>query len=274
VPPAASSRSSRTPVERGRPGILRPADGRASVVPRRLVPSPPLRSFVDTFWSVTWDLPPGERHVQDVLVHPCGNLTVEGGRATVTGVTTRVFRRELTGAGRVVGLRFTPAGLSTLIRGPMAELTDRSVPAAEVLGDEAHAALVTAGAAVDLEDAVERIEAVLSELPRRPSAGAALVDAAVRHVVADPEVTRVGQLAGACGVTVRTLQRRFDRHLGVGPKWVIQRRRLHDALDEIDRGRAVDWAALALRLGFADQAHFVHAFTDAVGRSPSDYERS
>jgi AraC-like DNA-binding protein len=30
---------------------------------------------------------------------------------------------------------------------------------------------------------------------------------------------------------------------------------------------------LALRLGFADQAHFVHAFTEVVGQPPATYER-
>jgi AraC-like DNA-binding protein len=87
------------------------------------------------------------------------------------------------------------------------------------------------------------------------------------------DVTRVEQVARHFGVCSRTLQRRFERYLGVGPKWVIQRRRIHDALEEIEHGRATDWAALALRLGDADQAHFVHAFTELVGRPPASYER-
>jgi S-methylmethionine-dependent homocysteine/selenocysteine methylase len=71
---------------------------------------------------------------------------------------------------------------------------------------------------------------------------------------------------------VRQRQPNQLRFLGVGPKWVIQRRRIHDALAEIEHGRAMDWSALALRLGFADQAHFVHAFTELVGRPPASYE--
>jgi AraC-like DNA-binding protein len=116
------------------------------------------------------------------------------------------------------------------------------------------------------------MEAVL-RARRRPSAqGADLVDAAVDHIVAHAEVTRVVQVARHFGVSSRTLQRRFERFLGVGPKWVIQRRRIHEALDEIEHGRAMDWSALALRLGFADQAHFVHAFTELVGQPPASYE--
>ena len=97
------------------------------------------------------------------------------------------------------------------------------------------------------------------------------MDEAVARIVADPGVTRVEQVAAAVGVSTRTLQRRFERHLGVGPKWVIQRRRIHDALEAIERGEPADWSALAARLGFADQAHFVNQFTALVGRPPGRY---
>jgi AraC-like DNA-binding protein len=116
------------------------------------------------------------------------------------------------------------------------------------------------------------MEAVLHQRrgPRPP--GTELVDDAVDHIVAHADVTRVEQVARHFGVSSRTLQRRFERYLGVGPKWVIQRRRIHEALEAIEHGRAIDWSALALRLGFADQAHFVHAFTEVIGQPPASYE--
>jgi len=116
------------------------------------------------------------------------------------------------------------------------------------------------------------MEAVLRGRRRPRPPGAELVDEAVDHIVAQTDVTRVEHVARHFGVSSRTLQRRFERFLGVGPKWVIQRRRIHEALEEIEHGRAMDWSALALRLGFADQAHFVHAFTELIGQPPSSYE--
>ena len=71
----------------------------------------------------------------------------------------------------------------------------------------------------------------------------------------------------------RTLQRLFRRHVGVGPKWVLQRARLHDAVDRIDRGGVRDLAALAVELGWFDQAHFTRDFTALVGQSPAAYAR-
>ena len=73
------------------------------------------------------------------------------------------------------------------------------------------------------------------------------------------------------GVGVRTLQRLFDETVGVSPKWVIQRYRLHEAAARMAAAAAIDWADIALELGYADQAHFIRDFRKLVGRSPADY---
>jgi len=239
-------------------------------------PTPSLTDIVDYHWIVTWSVPPGEEREQPVVTHPSIHLTVEGDRATVTGVVTRCFRRTLVGSGRAVGVRFRPAGFAAVCTEPASRLTDRAVPAGQVLGAETASRLAEVAGGdpgVDIDDAVRGVEAVLERRRRPRPPGAALVDEAVDHIVAHPDVTRVEQVARRFGVSSRTLQRRFERFLGVGPKWVVQRRRIHDALEEIAHGRATDWAALAVRLGFADQAHFVHAFTELVGRPPASYEQ-
>ncbi len=95
------------------------------------------------------------------------------------------------------------------------------------------------------------------------------------HVLAvmmhDSTVTRVGQAAAELGISVRSLQRIFGRYLGVGPKWVLRRYRLHDAMAAIDAGEGADLAALAAGLGWFDQAHFSRDFQDEVGMPPSQY---
>jgi len=238
-------------------------------------PSPALEDIVDYHWIVEWSVPAGEEVVQPVVTHPSIHLTVEGDRATVTGVVTRCFRRALVGSGRAVGVRFRPSGFAALSPAPASGLTDEALPAAEVLGAETAGELASVGGGdptVDADEAVRRMEAVLRGRRRPRPPGAELVDEAVDHIVARMEVTRVEQVARHFAVSSRTLQRRFERFLGVGPKWVIQRRRIHEALEEIEHGRAMDWSALALRLGFADQAHFVHAFTELIGQPPSSYE--
>jgi AraC-like DNA-binding protein len=55
--------------------------------------------------------------------------------------------------------------------------------------------------------------------------------------------------------------------------WVMRRARLHEAAlrAEADGSAAVDWAALAVDLGYADQAHLTRDFTATLGVPPTRY---
>jgi AraC-like DNA-binding protein len=54
---------------------------------------------------------------------------------------------------------------------------------------------------------------------------------------------------------------------------VINRYRLHEALERLAQGGNVEWARLALDLGYFDQAHFIRDFKALVGRTPGEYLR-
>ena len=79
---------------------------------------------------------------------------------------------------------------------------------------------------------------------------------------------RVEELCSHAGYSKRTLQRLFREYVGVTPKWVLQRVRLHEAADRMADGEQ-DWPRLALELGYFDQAHFIKAFKAVIGLSPA-----
>ena len=79
--------------------------------------------------------------------------------------------------------------------------------------------------------------------------------------------------ASVGGMSLRSLQRLFTEYVGVGPKWVIQRFRILDAVAAAHAGAVTDWAALARELGFSDQAHLTRVFTQVVGTPPASYQR-
>ncbi len=89
----------------------------------------------------------------------------------------------------------------------------------------------------------------------------------------DRALLRVEDVADAMGIDVRALQRRFRRYVGVTPKWVIQRYRLHEAAEQLRSEYPPALAALAAELGYADQAHFAREFKAAVGRTPGELAR-
>jgi len=95
--------------------------------------------------------------------------------------------------------------------------------------------------------------------------------ALVSRITDDPGLRRVDQLAASSGMTPRTLQRLFADYVGVSPKWVMRRARLHEAAERAGSGEPVDWAALASDLGYADQAHLTRDFTVTILVPPTRY---
>ncbi|WP_031057098.1 helix-turn-helix domain-containing protein, partial [Streptomyces sp. NRRL WC-3774] len=110
--------------------------------------------------------------------------------------------------------------------------------------------------------------------PAAPDPQADLATALVDRVHEDRTARRVDDLARTAGLSVRALQRLFSAYVGVSPKWVILRYRIHEALERAGTRGEVDWAALAVGLGYADQAHLVRDFTATVGVPPTAYAQA
>ena len=259
-------------------GVLRP-DLAASVIRLdRHQPTDALAPFVDFYWIVRWDLRGQPPHEQTVLPHPNVHLVFEASGAGIFGVDRRLFTRSLSGLGLGFGVRFTAGGFRPFWQAPISQLTDRVVSAARLFGPRAETTrqaimddFDSGGFGVDDGVMIGYAEALLlSVLPERdPLAGQAA--ALVARITDDPGLRRVDQLAASSRMTPRTLQRLFADYVGVSPKWVMRRTRLHDAAERADGGEPVDWATLASDLGYADQAHLTRDFTVTIGVPPARY---
>jgi AraC-like DNA-binding protein len=84
----------------------------------------------------------------------------------------------------------------------------------------------------------------------------------------------VDDVVNRMGLNKRSLQRLFSQYVGVSPKWVIKRDRLHEATEQLTSGSVVNWAKLAQDLGYFDQAHFIKDFKNIVGSTPAEYAKA
>lgn len=245
-----------------------------------------LEPWVEYLWTVDWDLGRGDREAQPVettvISYPALHLTAEWGSpgevrhgqpmpaTLVHGAISRVFTVQLSGSGAVVGARFKPGGCFAWTGREAADLLDRAVPAAELLTP----ALARLHDGLDDRDPAERAArfraALAARLPPPGSADAELDDL-VGRMAADSSLVRVEQVVQLSGWSVRTVQRRFRRHLGVSPKWVLARFRLQEAALALEAEPAVDLAELAVRLGWYDQAHLTNDFRRMLGETPRQY---
>ncbi|MBZ3907157.1 helix-turn-helix transcriptional regulator [Streptomyces griseiscabiei] len=265
-------------------GIVDAAELFARVRFRRREPAEPLRPYLEHYWLIDWDLP--EPYVSRVVPHPSVNIVFQRFQGQdpfveVAGVGLGLFTQRLEGRGRVCGVQFRPGGFRPFAPAhPATHWTGRRVRDPEALPEAFAGAAPDADAipapsailAPDDEDArVAALDAFLTGLAPRPDPQADLAMALVDRVRTDRAIRRVTDFARAEGLSVRLLQRLFSAYVGVGPKWVILRYRIHEALERAETDRAVDWAALAADLGYADQAHLVRDFTATVGVPPTAY---
>ena len=237
----------------------------------RRPPSAAMAPFVDFYWILRWDLRGRPPHDQTILPHPNVNLVFEQTGAAIYGVDRTLFVRRIEGQGIALGVRFRVGGFRPFWDGPVAELNDRTVPAAQLFGPAAETArLAILGAPDDAAMVAQAENLLCSARPARDPV-AEQVAGMVTRITVDSSLRRVGDLAVALGLPVRRLQRLFTGYVGVSPKWVMRLARLQEAAVRAEHGGHVDWAALAAELGYADQAHLTRDFTATIGVPPARY---
>lgn len=255
-------------------GVLNRQEGSKHFQLSRYHPSPEIAFFVEHYWIVRWDLCGEDPFEQDVLSHPSVHLVFEKNNTWIWGVVTGKFTRKLEGKGQVIGIKFHPGGFYPFLQEPVASFTDDRLPFNDVFDDPLEALESDILNHDEEQLMVERTEDfLLRHLPERDPK-MEKVSKMVKLVKDDASILKVDDLVDRYELSKRTLQRLFRQYVGISPKWVIQRYRLHEAAEKMADGQAENWTQLALGLGYYDQAHFIRDFKSIVGQTPSEYARS
>ncbi|MGW0575008.1 AraC family transcriptional regulator [Streptomyces sp. NPDC002920] len=249
-------------------GIVDAADLFAHVDFRRREPAEPLRPYLEHYWLIDWNLP--QPYASHVVPHPSVNIVFQQYEnqapfAEISGIGLTLFTQKLEGRGRVCGIQFRPGGFRPFApHRPVSEWTGKRIR----LPDTDPTPVLTPP---DEDARVAALDTYLLSLDPRPDPQADHAMALTARIRTDRTIRKVTDLAQEEGVSVRRLQRLFAAYIGVSPKWVILRYRIHEALERAETDGPVDWASLAADLGYADQAHLIRDFTATVGVPPTTY---
>ena len=256
----------------GKPrGVLNLRAGEKKFHLSRHLPATDLDFFVERYWVVSWDLKGQEPYVQETLPYPCVNLVFEQGQTRVYGVETGKFARLLEGKGRVFGIKFKPGAFYPFVKVPVTRFTNTAVSFQDVFGIDCKGLEDAILAQEDESEMVQLAERFLRErLPERDE-HVKIINEIVDYIIAHQEITKVEDVVSQLGLNKRTLQRLFRQYVGVSPRWVIKRYRLHEVAERLAERGVVDWPGIVVELGYADQAHFIKDFKAIVGRTPGEY---
>ncbi|WP_327151174.1 helix-turn-helix transcriptional regulator [Nocardia sp. NBC_01329] len=143
----------------------------------------------------------------------------------------------------------------------------------------AHRRLLAAAGTGDIDYALtENLLRLVALATGRPSprprpADGVLVAAAREAIISDaPEAAGLRSLAALLEVSPYRLSRSFSQHMGLSLTRYRNRVRVGRAVDSLADGET-GLADLAVRLGFADQAHLTRTVRDHLGHTPAALRR-
>ena len=252
---------------------------------REYPPTAGVRHLVRCYWTLSaldsapsWDpepaLPDGSPELIFNLADPFVALTATGARiaqplAMLVGQITGPLTVGPTGRVDMLAVRFQSAG-AALVCDDLGALTDTwtdvSTLAAPNLTDT-HAALCRTHG-IDqrvrvLDDAISH----LTTLRRGPDAEVA---AAVCAIDESHGMIALESLAVTLGCSLRHLQRRFARQVGVTPKMLARIRRFQRVF-QAWREDPRSLSRVALECGYFDQPHLIRDFRDFAGSAPAAF---
>lgn len=245
-------------------------------------PHPALRGLVTDYHGYFHDsLPPGVHHglpstTLTVVVSFDEPLDVgwqsdpaSRGRhwAMVSGLHAEPALIHHTGRQHGVQLALTPLGARVLLGAPAGALAGELV---SLRAPRAYDAMAAASTWPDRFDLLDRLL-----LGRAAAADPVEVRGELTHawrrIQQSHGAVRVADLADEVGWSRRHLSQRFTDEYGVGPKQAARIERFTRAKDLLETGCSV--ADVAVRCGYADQAHLNRDFRALGGCTPTQWRR-
>lgn len=244
-----------------------------------------LAPFVESIWYFSSDsfahareriLPSGSMQLlvnleEDELrtYHGKGYRSLErhGGTA-LSGVYARPFAIDTAEQRSIAGVAFRSAGAFPFFPAPADALAGAHV-AIDCLwgrdGTSIRERLLEASGPAAILDTLERelVARAVRPLETDPALDFA-VDALSRGASVTAVLSRIGGSS-------RRFLRAFAEHVGLMPKRFARVRRFLRVVESIEMGRPVDWAEVALRCGYFDQAHLINDFREFSGITPTAY---
>lgn len=190
-------------------------------------------------------------------------------RGTVVGPLRAVGRTEPGNLSSTVGVFFRPARVDSFLRIPISELTDCTVAIDDVWGTVG-SRLPSEFCELDEAARIDRLESILLkrlEWDRRRE-GALDIAALATSILRWRGRMTVDTMARVTGVSRQHLSREFRERIGVAPKLYSRLARFQSGLVYAGSRARVDWARVALDMGYVDQSHMIAEFREFGGLTP------
>ena len=250
---------------------------------REFPPHPALRPFLKCYWTIKANgrilpasshgvIPGGHTDIvlnlgEQIVHDESGKIFIDKGGISLVGPFD-CFRR-FRGAGRFefFGVRFLCGKVPFSFNFPLRQVRNRAIPLHNIPMNQ------------DLANKIEvlRISSLepllLSMCAGWPEPDPVVSSALLRIQQSQGQIP-IEILARELRVTVRQVERKFARHVGLSPKAFCRVIRFRYAKLLLSHSRNSPGVGLAYTCGYSDQTHLIREFRLFTGYTPSRYDRS
>ncbi len=248
------------------------------------IPESRLQRFVECFWLVQGDgieeqivVPDGCSELIFHLSDPFSSLSGDGQwvrqeKILIAGQIAQAMNLRSGSKSCVLGVKFKPDGLWSLLRIPMGSFTNNVIDASNVLRDEISCLRDRLLEQPSSFQKVKCLEQFLLGIAARTEPKETLGELILRIENAQGSLS-IHQLAREFRMSERKLQRTFLEQVGVSAKMFTRIVRFRNVYQLLQKGKHTKAEASYL-LGYFDQPHFNNEFREFTGMSPEDWFRA
>lgn len=249
---------------------------------KRVEPSGDLSSIIECYWIIENDDP--TIHQQKILPDGFPELIFHYGKPyrinisgewetqslyLLAGQIRNHFFLENTGESGMLGVKLKPTAVSHLFGIRMDQVTDKVLDASEAIGSCIDKTGIQLLEASNYDQKIAIIEDFLRSLePQEPLEE--LLTRALVLINKENGILPIAELHEKLNVSERKLERLFQRHIGLSPKFYSRIIRFNHVFSMVQE-KQLSWSELALNTGYYDQSHFIKNFQEFTGEDPGKY---
>lgn len=245
-------------------------------------PSEALKSIINCYWLIDSE---GNRSIHRQKIVPDGypeiiihygdpyRINLEGTwqrqeRQLLAGQIRKHFFLENTGASGILGIKLQPTATRYFCDIDMQTITGRVVSMPRAISQLLSSLRLNEG--VKASEIFNELDQRLSEYINQLKIGSIEADKAIALIIARKGNIDIAELLELTGTGQRKLERQFQRHVGLSPKFYSRIVRLGHIFELMQQGDKT-WSDLVYDSGFYDQSHFIKNFKEFTGEDPSAY---
>ncbi|AXE16517.1 hypothetical protein DR864_01630 [Runella rosea] len=254
---------------------------------QRIPPAPPIRQYIKEYLVLHMkfgkDIPAPTKaypvNPEEGMTFVIRGIktaeTVETGeckvrpRTSIFGMPATRQNLHLPSEYMMVHVRFHPGAIHKLLRIPMYELLHQYVEAQAILGreiDDVEDQLVNATTYDELPRILDRY---FTKKVARVKFGFEPMDRIGSLILANPQGFSLSKTANDACLSFRQFEKRFERQVGVTPKYFARICRFYQAYELKDTRQDLDWLSIAVNTGYTDYQHLVKDFKRFAGVTPN-----